>query len=267
MVNPGAVDETSGLREYGLAIWHQKILVILVIVIVTGGVLGYCAATKPKYTATTQLELEPQISNALIEANDPEILGAAVDVPTQIEVIASKSVRDAVDTKIPHAPHASVSQVGTTDVVNVECTSTNKVLAAQCADTYATTYIKQEQEQVISTFVSAEQILQKRVGTEQVAIASVNNQLKTATGGTLNALDSDLSTLETELTSLQNQLANYDFYASNGTASNIGQVISTANIPTTPSSPKTIEYTVIAFIIGVILALGLALLRNALRGN
>jgi uncharacterized protein involved in exopolysaccharide biosynthesis len=63
---------------------------------------------------------------------------------------------------------------------------------------------------------------------------------------------------------LQNQLQNYQFYASQGVTTEARQVISTATAPSTPVSPKTIEWTVLALIFGLILGIGVALLTNAL---
>jgi len=40
--------------------------------------------------------------------------------------------------------------------------------------------------------------------------------------------------------------------------------VTAATVPTKPSSPKTIEYTVLALIFGLIAGIGLALLVNAI---
>ncbi len=45
----------------------------------------------------------------------------------------------------------------------------------------------------------------------------------------------------------------------------VGQVISSATVPTKPVSPKTIEWTVLALIFGVIVGIGVALLVNTMR--
>ena len=51
------------------------------------------------------------------------------------------------------------------------------------------------------------------------------------------------------------------------TNTQFGKVLSTAGVPSSPSSPKTIEYTVLALIFGLVAGMGVALLINAVSTN
>ena len=66
---------------------------------------------------------------------------------------------------------------------------------------------------------------------------------------------------------MQNQLQQYEFYATQGTNTQFGKVLSTAGVPSSPSSPKTIEYTVLALIFGLVAGIGVALLIDAVSIN
>ena len=66
------------------------------------------------------------------------------------------------------------------------------------------------------------------------------------------------------MTTLENELQTDQFYSTQGTNSEVGRVITAATVPTKPSSPKTIEYTVLALIFGLIAGVGLALLVNSI---
>jgi uncharacterized protein involved in exopolysaccharide biosynthesis len=98
-----------------------------------------------------------------------------------------------------------------------------------------------------------------------IAISNLTNQLRAAPAGTnTETTDVQLSNLQDQLTTLQNELQTDQFYATQGTTTEVGRVISAATVPTKPSSPKTIEYTVLALIFGLIAGVGLALLVNAI---
>jgi uncharacterized protein involved in exopolysaccharide biosynthesis len=258
------MDDASGLREYALALWSKKLIVIVITLVFIGGCLGYCAITKAKYTATTQLQLEPQISPALLDATTNAGGAITVDVPTSVAVIESRSVQNAVRRTYPNAPSVSAVEQGTTAVVNVSVSSENASQAATYANAYANAYINQVQQQTANTFAKGEKLLQKRLGTLQIALSNVDTQIKDAPAGSnLAGLDAQVSTLQNQEETLQNQLANYEFFATQGNGDSVGRIVSDATVPTKPSSPKTVEWTLIAAILGILVGIGIALIVNA----
>jgi uncharacterized protein involved in exopolysaccharide biosynthesis len=256
--------EQSGLREYGLVLWRKKATIVIVTAIVVGLVLAYCVIKTPTYSATASVLIEPDISQTLVEANFPTSTAALPDVPDAMQVIESSSVSGIVARTIPNPPSVTAAEVGTTAVVQVTAKSSSAQTAAAAANAYAHAYIKYEQTQTTNTFVAAENQLQSKVDTVELTISNLNTAIRTAPAGTnLAPEETQLGTLEQELTNLQDQLQNYQFYASQGTTTEAGQVISPATVPTKPSSPKTLEDTVFALIFGIILGIGIALLVNA----
>ncbi len=256
--------EPSGLREYAQLLWRKKVIVLVVAAVCVVGTLGYCVIVKPTYQATASVLLEPPISQTLIEANFPTSVAAVPNVADGIEVIESANVADVVDKSIPGAPSVTASQVGTTDVVQISVRSKNPHLATAAANAYARAYIHYEQQQTVNTFTSAQAQVQNKVNTVQLAISSLNAQIKAAPAGTnLTPDETQLGDLQDQLATLQDQLQNYQFYSSQGVTTEVGQVISSATVPAKPVSPKTLEWTVLALIFGLILGVGVALLVNA----
>jgi uncharacterized protein involved in exopolysaccharide biosynthesis len=263
-MNPPESTE-SGLREYALLLWGRKFLVLLVFVVFVGGALAYSAVAKHKYTATAELLLTPTLSPTLLEANGNLSYGSTVDVPSDSQVIESDVVKDLVDKEVPGVATAVVSEVGTTDVVDIAVTENNAVEAAKAASDYARQYINYEQQQTVGTLESAVSLTQKHVNTLHLAVTELQNEVNAAANSaTAAGYQSQLTALEEENASLQGQLANYEFYVSNSGGTQSGQILSYASVPTKASSPKTLEYTVLAAIIGLVLGLGLAMLVEAL---
>ncbi len=268
MVGDSRFQEPSGLREYALLLWRKKLTIVVVAALAVGLVLAYSVITTKRYTATAQLLLEPPISQTLVEANFPTSGVTLPDVPDGIQVIQSTSVADIVARTIPNPPSVKATEVGTTDVLQVAATSPNPQTAAQAANAYASSYISFERKQTLDTFVAAEQQIEGKIDTLQLAINNLNNTIRSAPAtANLTPDETQLGSLQTQLANLQDQLQNYQFYATNGTGTEAGQVISQASVPTSPSSPKTLEWTVLALIFGIILGIGVVLLVNALSTN
>ena len=106
------------------------------------------------------------------------------------------------------------------------------------------------------------------MNTLEYADSNLNSQIRSAPPGVnVTPDETQLGDLQSQLATLQDQLQNYQFYASQGTGQEGGQVISVAAVPSKPASPKTIEWTVLALIFGLVLGIGVALLVNAVSAR
>ena len=257
-------DETR-LREYALQLWARKIVVVIVFLVAVGGTLGYCVVTKAKYSGTSEMLLTPTLSPTLLEANGGFTQNQVVDVPSDSQIIESAELRSDVSKTVPNAPTSTVTQVGTTDVVQISVSATDAHVAANAANQYAKSYIAYEQQQTLKTLAGGTNLLEKHIATLQVAISNLNNEIAGAkTAGAAAGFQSQLNILNQENATLNQELANYQFFSNNGGGTESGQIIGYATVPTKPSSPKTVEWTVIAAIVGIILGVGAAMLVDSL---
>ncbi|HWF14962.1 MAG TPA: Wzz/FepE/Etk N-terminal domain-containing protein [Acidimicrobiales bacterium] len=263
--------EQSGIAEYARVLWRRKWVIILTIVIAVGGVLGYCVLATKTYTATSTVLLEPPVSNLIPTGSNQPAAGASVNVQDIIQVIESSSISNIVAKTIPNPPSVSATQVGqatvliTSDIVQLQVSSGNPQTAAAAANAYANAYISFEKGISNSTFQSAEAQIGNKVATVQLAISNLTAQIRaTPAGVNLTADQVELGDLENQLTNLQNTLQQYQFYATQGSSTEVGRVITNATPPSKPSSPHTTEYVVLALIFSAIAGVGLALLVNAI---
>jgi uncharacterized protein involved in exopolysaccharide biosynthesis len=264
-MTPSDDSEQTGLREYVLQLWARKFVVVLVLVLAVGGTLGYCVLSTSKYTGTSELLLTPTLSPTLLEADGAFTQNQLVDVPSDSQVIASAVLRAIVSRSIPDAPKPTVTQIGTTDVVQISTTSTIPATAAAAANDYARDYVTFEQNQTKKILNAGIKLVTKHIGTVKLAVTSLNAQIAAAkTAGAAAGLQSQLNILNETSATLNQELANYESFANPSGSNDSGQVISFAALPTKPSSPKTIEWTVIAALLGIVLGVGAAMLVEAL---
>ncbi|HWD53461.1 MAG TPA: polysaccharide biosynthesis tyrosine autokinase [Acidimicrobiales bacterium] len=252
------------MRDYAQILNRRKWSIILILIIAVGLGVGYDSVSTKKYTATAQLQLTPQVSQIVQQAQNPVSITPIVDVPTAIQVIQSTSVQDAVRKTVPNAPSVSVKQVQLTNVVTVSVTATTAKLAAAAANAYANAYLSVQQQQAVSTLNNAEQIIQSDISGLDQQIAGVQNQISsggpTAPLAQQQSLATQLTSLQSQRTTYVNQLNSYQFAAQLNTAG--GQVIGIAPLPVKPSSPKPVTDIALAVVIGLIIGIGVALLRE-----
>jgi succinoglycan biosynthesis transport protein ExoP len=250
-------ESALAFRDYGHVLWRRRWVIVLTIIVAVGVSVGYDVHTKRVYQATAQLQLTPQISGAL-QASGSVASTSSVDVPTDVQILESSTVANAVKKTIPNAPAVSVAQVGTTNVVNVSVRSTSAKLAAAAANAYAAGYINVQQQQSVAALKSAEHVVQTNIANLQNQINAVQNQINTAPAGQQASLLTQLSSLQTQLVPLQNQVSQYQFLATlnNGGA----QVVGAATVPSKPADPKPITNGAIAFAVGLVIGLGIALM-------
>jgi succinoglycan biosynthesis transport protein ExoP len=257
-VNDGIDDDArSNLREYLQSLRRRQWLIILVTLGFVGLSLAYSLLTTPVYRATANLLLTPQLSTTLLQANNANAPVVTVDVPTSSQVIESTSVQSYVEKKIPNVPPVSVSEIGTTDVVQVSVDSTSPKLAARAADAYANAYIHLQQSQTVDTINTAVQLLTTHLNTVNATIAPLQAEAAQTSTVAGTALSTQLQGLQEQAVTLQNEISNDEFAANQ--ASGGGQVVSNAAVPSKPVKPKTAEYAILAGFLGLAIGVGLAL--------
>jgi capsular exopolysaccharide synthesis family protein len=152
----------------------------------------------------------------------------------------------------------SAAEVGTTNVVAVSVDSTNAKLAARAANADAKGYIHLQQVQTVNTIDGAVLLLTERLNSVQSSINTLQSELPVAAPSTSGSLTTQLQGLQEEAVTLQNEITNDELAA--GESSGDGQVVSAATVPTKPVKPKTVEYAVLAGILGLVLGIGLAMM-------
>ena len=237
---------------------------ILTVLVAVGAMTAYVVHKTAVYQATAELELTPQVSVAVLQANNSTANSAQglVDVPTAIQVIQSQSVAARVSAQIRGAPSVSASQVGTTNVVSLAVRSTDPRLAARVANAYGNEYIALQRNASASALGNAIRVLQSRISSLQTNATRIQRQAASARGSQALALDAQLSSILQTENSLRSEISVYETAAALSTGG--GQLVGAASVPTSPVVPKPAEYIILAAILGLLAGAALALLQDNL---
>jgi non-specific protein-tyrosine kinase len=240
-------------------------------------------AQTPKYGATTQILLQGDDAERRLGGSDqidPRVNQNRVD--TEIGVIESNLVQDAVEEELGREPDVSASAQGETDIVEISATSTEPEEAAAEANLYAETYVEWKRDRSIEDLMAAQQTVQIEIDSLQTELDQLEGPLDEMEAA-LFAADSEQArtdirgemedyeaSIQPQVTAIENQMALYRAELSSLqvsqriTRTGGAQIISAAEVPEEPFEPQPLRNGVLGLVVGLMLGVGLAFLRETL---
>ncbi len=198
----------------------------------------------------------------------------------------SRPVREAVQKKLGYEPSVTIATVGgtdsTTEVVSVQATNANPKRAAKEANVYAQTYATIRRDRLKAEYSAAADKLGQQVTDltnqihelnapldaidQQIAVAPTTQDVSVlvARRSSVEAdLEPERDPIINRLDPTKDRVANLELAAS--TIDTAGaQIISAAEVPSSPFTPKPIRNGLLAIVVGLLLGAGVAFLREAL---
>ena len=240
-------EHTDGWDVYRVieALRRRVGLVVLCIVLVPLAALGLSLAQQKQYTATIAILFRnPGFDQAILGHGN--ILFPPIDADQEAATNLRLVDLDTVDRLVGGQLGLSQGDVrgkinvqaqGNSNIVTVSATDSSARRAATIANVFGAKFIAFRRDADVAKIDQATTLVQNRI-----------NELPPGGGGDIRR-----SLLENRLTALQTLS---DLQTGNA------EVVQPADVPTSPSSPKIVRNTVIGGLIGVLLALALALILD-----
>lgn len=239
--------------------WRMAVLVLLAAV---GASLAYSLTSTPIYLASTDVLIEP--SGADVQASSGTKVSAD-EVATQTQVVTSLPVarlvqeRDSLDDPPDLDELVSVQAVGTSRILRITAQDTSAAQAAETANTVATAYLQfREQDSVARYEQARERLLSQQTDIEN-RLRDVNALLADAPGAGAS-LQAERRSLLTSMAQVSTQID--DLTDSLTTSAAGGQLLRSAQQDGEPISPRTTLNVILGAVVGLVLGVGAALLRD-----
>jgi capsular exopolysaccharide synthesis family protein len=254
---------SDGVRELSLAEYlavvrrRWKIIAALPVLLGVAGYLWSNRATR-LYSAAAEVLVESQSATSLV---DPTGLQFAADQQRQLEnevrFANSQAVYRALVEALDYAPTnvGASADAQSADVLVFVSTNADPQVAAEEANIYARTYLRARAQRVAQTYLEAAQGIDELV-TKYKAERDTLNPESPADEARLEALNQNIRFYEGQRDAL-------DLSAQVGRGSG-ATVISEAQVPGAPVSPRPLRTATLAVATGLILAIGIALAREFL---
>jgi capsular exopolysaccharide synthesis family protein len=277
-------DDELDLRAYLTVLRHRWKVIAGVAAIAIAATLALSLSQEASYRAESEVLVRQRGTETLF--NDDQL--ARVDdaerqLNNEVRVLGSGAVRAAVADRYegeldPDDVGATVSS-DTSDVVEVSLTATDPDAAAELVNLYVATFIEVRRQQRVDELLAAGAEIQRQIDDIAARVAEVRaplDDLEQQLAG--DPGDSDLQAqrdalaeqLAPRLTPLESQRAFYEnqleqLQLTAGIAQSGGaQVLTPADVPESPVSPKPVRDAGIALVLGFVLGIGIAFLVDTL---
>jgi capsular exopolysaccharide synthesis family protein len=237
-------------RAYLHILRRRKWWVVSITLLGLAASLALSLTAHKQYSATAQLLVQPSVSAAAAGTAPQPV--TQTDVATELQLVTSAPVVQAVRRQLGSVPAVTATQVTQTNVIAITATSRIPSRAALIANLYANAFVQYRQQVASSSLASAEAQLQSQIS----ALAKQTRSL----GG--NPTSAAASALLNQEAVLKEQLAQMQVSG----AVNTGEValVTPAQTPVAPSSPKPVQDALLGLAAGFALGLGVAFLRESL---
>jgi len=251
------------LRDY-MAILGRRRWLVLFVASCTVGLVGLYSFTRtPVYTAKTEILVRPVVTSAADFAQ-----GLDVNVDTEIQVVDSAAVAQLAKQKMGSPlsaldllKHVSVTVPQNTEVIEISYSDPDPRTAQRGAQAFADSYLEFKTQQAIDASSSRTAALQEQIREIDGQTRDLNREIASLTPNTAEWKDKrdQLDLLQSTRLILQNQMITL-------TTATIdpGQVIQPAALPASPSSPKHAFDLTLGVLLGLLLGVAAASLRERL---
>jgi polysaccharide biosynthesis transport protein len=247
------------LRDFLRVLRRRKATIALTTLIVFGAALAYSLVQTPMYEATAEVIVQPRTSQQILTPSANQSgTDAKRAIDTELTVLQSRTVADAVRKKLGRVPAMSANTAGETDVIAVNTRSTNAKQAAGDANAYARSYLDVRRKQSVDDLLSAGKDVQAKINDLQRQL----DTLAVTPAATPN-LDAQRNSLEQQQAYYRQQLDQLQVSAQISQSGG-GQVVSQAVTPGSPVEPKLRRNAALALVLGLLLGVGLAFVREYL---
>jgi capsular exopolysaccharide synthesis family protein len=264
------------LKSLVSALWRRRLIVAVAATVTTLIALALSIRSDPVYSAAADVLVQPRVQTDGISSPDRD------PVLTEIRIMESAPVLTAATRTLGYAPTIEIAQPDESEVVQVIAHERTAQRAADSANVYARAYVDVRRTTVTKELAERITAVQKSYRTTQDAIdtllapldvidsriartsdATARERLQVEREGIVERITGQRQTLEGQLAGYTQQLGQLQ-NASTAIQTSGAEVISAADKPGAPTSPKPKRDAALALFVGLVLGAGIALLVDRL---
>lgn len=255
--------EQVDLRKYLAALGRRRLLITVVVLVIVLVTVGISLVRTPMYEAEAKVLLQPR-GTGLFPSDSQLQLDPLLVVETEIEVLESDLVASAVVDQLGTVDTVAAERVGETLMIAVRARSESPQRAVEAANAYTQAYIEFRRQQGLDELEAAGRPIQDRIVELQSEVDRLDDTLQAPEGDDGSSQDvlRRRDALLIQLSRYSERLDELELE----TSANAGgtQLVSPAELPESPVSPRPARNGVLALVSGLILAVGLASVLEAL---
>jgi len=263
---PGPKDtEEPDLRDYLGVLRRRKWTIALVMALVVGSTLAFSVRQTPVYESTARVLVKPINPSQAVQGLS---VASIINLDTEKGLVESPAVAKlamqtlgggAQPSVLLH--NVSVSIPANTQFLDITYSSPDPRGSALAAQAFAQAYLDFRRKQASVAFATAAQGYERQIQQLQSQLAGKQQDLAAAPAGS-----SEAAAVQAEINALTSQIAILQAQVAPLLAPSVdpGEIVSPAVVPISPSIPNYPRNLALALTVGLILGVGIALLRDRL---
>ncbi len=256
-------NDVIDLHAQSVVLRRRWRVIVLMTLLGLGAAYALAYAETPTYIARAEVLVDPLTSQT--PANG--VLVQPEEVSTQLQVLGSVPVANLVikELGLPDTPSqllktVTVISVDDTRVLSVEATRTSAEDAAAIANAFGEHYLDFRKSGAVAQAEAGRQAISEQFSTIEDLLSAIDEQLETATGSEEAALQAQRQGLLIQLSQLSSELSALNT-SGTGTLEG-GQILRPADVPANQAAPRPIRMALLGAIVGFMLGVGLAYVRD-----
>lgn len=254
--------EAPDLRDYLGVLRRRKWSIALVVALVVGSTLAFSVRQTPVYESTVRVLVKPINPSQAVQG------ASFIDLDTEKGLVESPVVAELAAQALGGGTppgvligNVSVSIPANTQFLDITYSSPDRRGSARAAQALAQAYLEFRRKRASDAFSTAAQGYERQIQQLQTELGGKQQDLAAATAGSseATAVQGEINALTSRIAILQAQVAPL-------LAPSIdpGEIVSPAVVPSSPSIPNYRRNLALAVVVGLMLGVGLAFLRERL---
>lgn len=196
-----AIEQAMDLREYWQVIARSKYIVAGATVLVVGIALFVSLLQPTTYSGEIRMAVEPRAITILTGGTGELAKGGTGDVGTEVLVLQSQAMQNAVADKLGYVADVTFSAEGAGNIIDISSSGSDRARVAREVQTYLDVYIASRVENVTQIAEAKHaRLTQQIAGVEaELADPSISDAVRAAYAIKLVDLRDDVSEVNAEL--------------------------------------------------------------------
>lgn len=236
------------------------IIVALLLTIVLAIVLS--ALQTPQYRASARVRVEVGSTDTLDDQSNTSTSIRSRNLQNEVEFANSDRVSIAASEAFGDTIEAVIAASTDSDTLTFTVVNPDADTAAEIANTFADSYVMERSASANERFTGASDVLAERVAEIGEERGDLEDERQTV-GADTSTIDNQLAALVAEEAGLLSQLSQLDIVSQLNNSTSVS-ILNAAVPPAGPFSPSWVRNIGLALVAGLVLGMGLALVRESL---
>jgi polysaccharide biosynthesis transport protein len=239
------------LRSYARLVLRRKWWVTGLTLLGLAASLALPLTEAKQYSATAQILVQSATGPGSLSSTPQQV--TPTEVQTMLQLVSSASVLAAVRQQLGSAPPVAASEVAQTNVINITAVADSPATAARVANAYARQFVSTQQNVAFKSATSAETDLKSQIDQSAAEVKKLRKSAGSA---------SEVTAMVNQEAVLRVQLSQIELSGAAATQALV--LVTPAQPPTAPSSPRPLEDALLGLVAGLFLGLAAAFVRDSL---